>query len=59
MVILTAPGCAYARTSGGCTNCGFPQTFGTGKPVSTEDYLAQVEAALAQNSRRHPGARRS
>jgi radical SAM enzyme (TIGR01210 family) len=48
MVILTAPGCAYARTSGGCTNCGFPQTFGTGKPVSTEDYLAQIKAALAR-----------
>jgi radical SAM enzyme (TIGR01210 family) len=48
MVILTAPGCAYARTSGGCTNCGFPQTFGTGKPVSAEDYLAQVKAALAR-----------
>jgi archaeosine synthase beta-subunit len=48
MVILTAPGCAYARTSGGCTNCGFPQTFGTGKPVSVEDYLVQVEAALGR-----------
>ena len=48
MVILTAPGCAYARTSGGCTNCGFPRTFGTGKPVSAEDYHLQVEAALAK-----------
>jgi radical SAM enzyme (TIGR01210 family) len=48
MVILAAPGCAYARTSGGCTNCGFPQAFGTGHPVSAEDYLAQVEAALAR-----------
>ncbi len=48
MVILTAPGCAYARTAGGCTNCGFPQTFGTGKPVSVEDYRAQVETALAR-----------
>ncbi len=48
MVILTAPGCAYARTSGGCTNCGFPRTFGTGKPVSAEDYHAQVGAALAR-----------
>jgi len=46
MVILTAPGCAYARASGGCTNCGFPQLFGTGQPVSTDDYLAQVETAL-------------
>jgi radical SAM enzyme (TIGR01210 family) len=48
MVILTAPGCAYARTSGGCTNCGFPRTFGTGKPVSTEDYVAQVNVALTR-----------
>jgi hypothetical protein len=48
MAILTAPGCAYARASGGCTNCGFPQAFGTGHPVSAEDYQAQVEAALAR-----------
>jgi hypothetical protein len=48
MVILAAPGCAYARTSGGCTNCGFPQAFGTGQPVSSADYLAQVETALAR-----------
>ena len=48
MVILTAPGCTYAETSGGCTNCGFPQVFGTGQPVSAEDYLAQVKAALTR-----------
>ena len=48
MVVLTAPGCAYAQTSGGCTNCGFPQTFGTGKPVSAEDYLAQIKSALTR-----------
>ena len=48
MVILAAPGCGYARTSGGCTNCGFPQTFGTGKPVRTEDYVAQIKVALAR-----------
>jgi radical SAM enzyme (TIGR01210 family) len=47
MVILAAPGCAYYHNAGGCTNCGFVQSFGTGKPVSTEDYLAQLEAALA------------
>jgi hypothetical protein len=46
MVVLSAPGCAYARTAGGCTNCGFAQAFGTGAPVSAEDYVAQVEAAL-------------
>lgn len=48
MVILTAPGCTYARSSGGCTNCGFPQLFGTDQPVSAQDYLAQVEAALTR-----------
>lgn len=48
MVILSAPGCAYARTAGGCTNCGFPQAFGTGSAVTTDDYLAQIEAALAR-----------
>jgi hypothetical protein len=48
MVILKAPGCSYARTSGGCTNCGFPQRFGTGKPVSTEDYVVQIKSALAR-----------
>jgi archaeosine synthase beta-subunit len=48
MVILTAPGCAYARASGGCTNCGFTRTFGTGKPVSAEDYRLQVEVALGR-----------
>jgi len=46
MVILSAPGCAYARTAGGCTNCGFPQSFSTGSAVTTEEYCAQVEAAL-------------
>ncbi len=48
MVVLAAPGCAYARSSGGCTNCGFPKAFGTGIPVSSEEYLAQVAAALAR-----------
>lgn len=48
MVILSAPGCAYARTAGGCTNCGFPQAFGTGTAVSAEEYLAQTKSALAR-----------
>ncbi len=45
MVILAAPGCAWASTSG-CSNCSFP-SFGTGKPVSANDYTAQLEAAVA------------
>ncbi len=48
MVILAAPGCAYARATGGCTNCGFPRAFGTGKPVSEDEYHAQIEAALTR-----------
>jgi hypothetical protein len=48
MVILAAPGCAYSRATGGCTNCGFPKTFGTGTPVSTEELLAQLHEAFEQ-----------
>ncbi len=45
MIILAAPGCAWASTEG-CSNCSFP-SFGTGQPVSAEDYTAQLEAAVA------------
>ena len=48
MVILSAPGCAWAWRSGGCSNCSFPRSFGTGAPVSAEDYQAQLEAVLAR-----------
>ena len=49
MIILAAPGCAYARRkAGGCTNCSFPRAFGLGRPVSADDYSAQLEAALAR-----------
>jgi hypothetical protein len=47
MVILAAPGCAWFHQAGGCLNCAFPSAFGTGAPVSTEDYLAQMAQALA------------
>ena len=46
MVILAAPGCAFAAATGGCSNCGFPKSFGTGHPVSAEDLQAQLRAAL-------------
>lgn len=46
MVILAAPGCAWHRKSGGCANCAFPGSLGTGHPVSVEEYEAQLEAAL-------------
>jgi radical SAM enzyme (TIGR01210 family) len=47
MLILSAPGCEYARNDGGCTNCSFPRLHGTGAPVTKDDLLAQLEAALA------------
>ncbi|MGI5865839.1 MAG: radical SAM protein [Myxococcales bacterium] len=47
MVVLAAPGCAWHRKSGGCTVCAFPSSQGTGKPVSLQDYEAQLDDALA------------
>ena len=46
MVILTAPGCAWAWRSGGCSMCSFPRSFGIRLPVSTREYQAQIESAL-------------
>ncbi len=46
MVILAAPGCAYAFAQGGCTNCSFPQSFGLRHQVSAGEYDAQLESAL-------------
>ena len=46
MVILAAPGCAFAFTKGGCTNCSFPQSFGLRHQVSAGEYDAQLESAL-------------
>ncbi|MBN2498937.1 MAG: archaeosine biosynthesis radical SAM protein RaSEA [Deltaproteobacteria bacterium] len=46
MVILAAPGCAWYARSGGCFNCSFPQSLGTGGPVSADDFAAQIEAAI-------------
>ena len=55
MVVLAAPGCEWARTSGGCTNCSFPPSFGAGRVVSTEEYEAQIHGALRQIPRDHTG----
>lgn len=56
MVILAAPGCAYAFTkAGGCTNCSFPHAFGLKRPVSAAEYLAQLEAALGHIPADDPG----
>jgi len=48
MVILAAPGCAWARRTGGCTNCSFPRSFGTGEPVTRADLIAQLDRAAAR-----------
>jgi len=47
MVVLSAPGCAWHRKSGGCSFCAFPSSLGTGTQVSAADFGAQLEAALA------------
>jgi len=47
IVILRASGCAWARQpGGGCTNCGFDRLTTRGAPVSADDLVAQLEAAL-------------
>ena len=48
MVVLAAPGCAWHAKSGGCANCAFPGSLGTGVPVSAAEYAAQLESALAR-----------
>jgi len=48
MVILRAPGCTYDRQpGGGCTYCGFRHLTTNGVRVTTEEYIGQMEAALA------------
>ena len=55
MVILRAPGCVFARRTGGCTNCGFWQHLTSdGDPVSTDDYLAQLAQAMKLNEEALP-----
>ena len=46
MIVLAAPGCAWYEASGGCTNCSFPQSMGTGQPVSADEFVAQLENAF-------------
>jgi radical SAM enzyme (TIGR01210 family) len=45
MVVLRAPGCAHHTRTGGCTNCGFAQTFGTGCPVDAASLHQQLAVA--------------
>ena len=50
MVILRAPGCVYARKTGGCTNCGFWHHLTTsGEPVAAGDLVAQLGMALDEH----------
>ena len=55
MVILRAPGCAWAA-KGGCTNCGFPKSMGSGRPVTADELVEQLDeaAALAEGGERTP-----
>jgi radical SAM enzyme (TIGR01210 family) len=46
MVILRAPGCIYARRTGGCTNCGFDFLTTGGERVPTERLARQLGRAL-------------
>lgn len=48
MVILRSPGCTYDRKpGGGCSYCGFRHLTTNGTRVTTDEYVAQIEAALA------------
>ncbi len=58
MVILRAPGCAYARRpEGGCTNCGFGELTTGGQPVSAADLVTQLERALDRHAAWATGVR--
>jgi radical SAM enzyme (TIGR01210 family) len=50
MVILRAPGCIYARHTGGCSNCGFAHLTTGGDAVAAEHLSEQLRRAL----HRHP-----
>jgi len=50
MVILRAPGCAYALRSGGCTNCGFHHLTTRGVPVPATKLVAQLQRALDEQA---------
>jgi len=50
MVILRAPGCAYARATGGCTNCGFHHLTTGGEPVPAARLVTQLRGALAAHA---------
>jgi radical SAM enzyme (TIGR01210 family) len=48
MVILAAPGCAWARQSGGCSNCSFATALAIHRPVTSDEYRHQLAHALTQ-----------
>lgn len=52
MVVLRAPGCSYARRTGGCTICGFTEHLSTrGAPVSSAELAAQLREAIESHQR--------
>jgi len=55
MVILRSPGCTYDRNpGGGCSFCGFRHLTTEGAKVTTDEYLQQIEAALAAHQAELP-----
>ena len=48
MLILRSPGCTYDRKpGGGCSFCGLRHLTTEGAKVTTDEYIEQIEAALA------------
>jgi radical SAM enzyme (TIGR01210 family) len=48
ILILRSPGCTYDRKpGGGCSYCGFRHLTTKGTKVTTDEYIGQIEAALA------------
>jgi archaeosine synthase beta-subunit len=48
IIHLHSSGCDWARTTGGCTMCGFYAATSTGTPISSKDYIAQVYDVLSK-----------
>jgi radical SAM enzyme (TIGR01210 family) len=53
--ILAAPGCSWARATGGCTFCGFLELSTRGAEVSVADYEKQAQALVAAIGARGAG----
>jgi len=59
MLILRSPGCTYDRKpGGGCSFCGPRHLTTEGAKVTTDEYITQMEAALAAHEADLPQIRR-